>query len=124
MKNAYVNTIHKEIRTESGKPCGIISLHQHGDIIAVGASKMRPSLIDTGKHKFDKQRGMDMSDERAQKAFDNYLDHKEMDDPSMFVVNLAKDKTHRSFSELVIKTESFDIIDEETNRSRLGVCIK
>lgn len=123
MKKAYLNRLHKTIKTDTGEDCGVISFHQHGDIIAIGASKVRPKFINTDKFKFDEQKGKKIADSRAKKVFNRYLDDLATDDPSMLIIDLSKDPTFSSFSDVVKKATAIDYEEDETKRKQLAIYI-
>ena len=117
----FKNKTHKLIKTEDGKPCGVISFHQHGDIIAIGASKVQPKFINSDKFKFREGKGKSLADKRAKKVFEDFLHSRENEDPSMLIVNLSKDRSFNHLSEIIEKAKTCDIEDEETNRKQLAL---
>ncbi len=119
----YNNETYKFIETEDGITCGVIAFHQHGDLIAVGASKVRPKIINTEEFKFSEDKGKQLADKRANKAFERFLRGQASDDPSMLIVNLKENSVHTHLSKVVESATAFDFEDEETNRKQLGLYI-
>lgn len=123
MTKTYLNRLYKTIKTDTGVDCGIISFHQHGDIIAIGASKVRPKFIDTDKFRFDVSKGKKIADSRAKKAFSRYMNNLATDDPSIRIIDLSKDKSFSSLKDIVEKTEAIDYAEEETKQKQLAIYI-
>lgn len=123
MTKTYLNRLYKTIKTDSGTDCGVISFHQHGDIIAIGASKVRPKFINTDKFRFDVKKGKKIADSRAKKAFSRYINNLATDDPSIRIIDLSKDNTFSSLKDIVEKTQAIDYAEEETKQKQLAIYI-